>query len=159
MLNQEKDHLKTLALFPPQHGCGLTDSSLPSQYRTLVPGSRGSRADFIHKLLCLAVLKLLGDSRRTDARHSSLLLNSELTKSGKAAGGDQKHYKVNKTCSHPEQKIIFETYNKLPKLGENLGERFFRIIRHLKSPHACLGQIVRSEKIRKDLKLPPQDDL
>lgn len=64
--------LLALACFLPQCGGGLKDSSLPSQWETLVSGTRGNRADVILQEFGLSVLTSLGAT-------CFILANSELS--------------------------------------------------------------------------------
>lgn len=48
-----------------------------SQLKTLIPDSTESRTEHVHKLFYMSIIRCLGATRRTHARHSSIFCNSE----------------------------------------------------------------------------------
>lgn len=113
-----------LALTLPPFWLGsrhFEDGSLYSQCGTLVLGSRGCRAHFIHKLLYLSVLTCLG---LHEGLTQVLICFASLRthKGQKSAGTAEKDCTVMKTHSCLEQKITVETRNRLPKAEESQEE-------------------------------------
>lgn len=80
MLNHEKGNLKMAGKLWRYFNClcpipsfvsgSLEDSNLCCQYGTLIPGFRGSKANFNHKLSCISPLSCLESTWRSNGRCS-----------------------------------------------------------------------------------------